>query len=219
MSFSVPHPNQQQVERESEDWMRECARQNGLDGWQDQHPDLGFAKKIDFKLERSGEAALFEVKAFTTMRTWEDGFAAMAANGGQITAFYVKHEGRSVLAQARRARDKFVEHRALQLPAVTVFANPGNADVSLNIEGLLIPLYGDPVFDIQSERSGIRLNPSMWTADNVTSAFIVLEGPRAARVLHTPAAIERRCPRLDPSWFSQAEQWEWDVPAQSFVIR
>ena len=65
MSFSVPHPNQQQVERESEDWMRECARQNGLDGWQDQHPDLGFAKKIDFKLERSGEAALFEVSGLS----------------------------------------------------------------------------------------------------------------------------------------------------------
>jgi hypothetical protein len=153
------------------------------------------------------------------MRTWEDGFAALAANDGQITAFFVKHEGRSVLAQARRARDKFVEHRALQLPAVTVFANPGNADVSVSIEGLLIVLYGDPVFDIPSEQSGIRPNPSRCTADDVTSAFVVLDGPSAARVLHTPAAIERRCPRLNSSWFAQAEHWEWDVHAQSFVIR
>jgi hypothetical protein len=199
--------------------MRECARRNGLNGWQDQHPDLGFAKKVDFRLERGGEAALFEVKAFTTMRTWEDGFAAMAANGGQITAFYVKHEGRSVLAQARRARDKFLQHRVLQLPAVTVFANPGNADVSLTIEGLLIALYGDPVVDIQRNQSGLRVNQSMWTADDVTGAFLVLDGPSAVRVLHTPAAIEGRCPRLNSSWFAQAEHWEWDVPAQSFVIR
>lgn len=122
--------------------MRERARQNGLDGWQDQHPDLGFASKVDFKLEHDGEAAFFEVKAFTTLRTWEEGFATMEANGGQLTAYYVKHEGGGVRAQARRTRDKFVEHRPLGLPTVAVLANPGHADVSLDSEGLLIALNG-----------------------------------------------------------------------------
>ncbi len=134
-------------------------------------------KKVDVRLERDGAAALFEGTASTTMRTWEESFAAMAANGGVVTACFVKHQGRSVLAQARRARATFVEHRPLGLPAGAVLAHPGDADVSLDSEGPLTALYGDPASHIETGRSGIRFKPSMCTADDVTSAFLALKDP------------------------------------------
>jgi hypothetical protein len=163
-------------------------------GWERQHPDLGFNSRAEFKLERDGEAALFEVKAFISMRTWEDGFDAMERNAGQVTAFYVKGAGRVLRKQAQRARDKFAEHRPLGLPGVTVLANPGKADVSLDIESLLTSLYGDLVVDIETGQTHLRLHPSLWTDHDVTSAFLILDEARASLVVHTPAAIEGRCP-------------------------
>ena len=122
-----------------------------------------------------------EVKAFTTMRTWEQGFEVVEQNGGQVTAFFVKGSGRPVRLQAQlrsscevatrawhgqqaawRAGDKFTEHRCLGLPGVTVLANPGSADADRDLESLLVALYGDLIADSNFGATGIRIRPDRW---------------------------------------------------------
>ena len=89
--------------------------------------------------------------------------------------------------------------------------------MSLDIEGLLTALYGDLVMSAGTGQTGIEIDPSLWESDDVTSAFLTLNGPRAVLVLHTPAAIDGRCPRLSRAWFPDAEQWEWEPHTQTFA--
>lgn len=51
----------------SEQWFEAYLRQVGLDGWQHHEPDLGIAKRPDYRItSAAGDVAICEVKEFAT---------------------------------------------------------------------------------------------------------------------------------------------------------
>ena len=90
---------------------------------------------------------------------------------------------------------------------MTVLANPGSADVDLDLESL-VALYGDLIADSNIGATGIRINPTPLGLRRCHVRVPGLgEGRPRGFIVHTPAAVRAEVVR------GSTRQWFPDTPA------
>jgi len=137
--FKVSGPNKQLAE----EWFEDYLRERGLDGGDDQHPDLGGGLKAprpDYRISGGTEGAICEVKGFTNSkanRRMAEATGAVTLSGGDVYGSV-----RNTIAKAAKRQLRPYRHREEAL--IVVLANPRGVYVPLEqADDVIAAMYGN----------------------------------------------------------------------------
>lgn len=158
-----------QAKLESERWLERYAREQGLGGWDDHHPDLGAKGPCpDYRLSRDQAAAICEVKEFRTR--WLDRLFDGRRGAVTTSAKPVYRAVRNAVGDA--AKQQLRPYIDRGEPLVIVLANPHGAQVHLDEPNeVLAALYGNPVVQGSVDPATGQAGPmrGMYGRDGVLS--------------------------------------------------